>query len=88
MVRLLTARSLALRFIDPSRQQIPGSDAAIGQKGEQLVVDSLGPSTSPRATARERHFSSRAVSMSVAIPADGGSCGLGSDGCGAGRWTR
>lgn len=34
--------TLSIRFIDPSRQPMPGEDAAIGPKGEPLVLDTFG----------------------------------------------
>lgn len=78
--------TLALRFIDPSRQQIPGSDAAIGQKGEPLVVDSLG---AIYITARDSKGTSlqlkSGVSMSVVIPLTADRAG--SAPTDAGLWT-
>ena len=34
--------TLSIRFIDPARQPMPGEDAAIGPKGEPLVLDTFG----------------------------------------------
>ncbi len=33
---------LAIRFIDPARQPMPGEDGALGAKGEPLVLDTFG----------------------------------------------
>lgn len=61
--------TLALRFVDPSRQPTPGGDAAIGQKGEPLVIDSLGVIY---VTARDSKGTAlqlkQGVSMTVLIP--------------------